>query len=55
MAAAWISIALPRPAVEIRIFALTREPLFPAAKAIVLSAEVLRDGAWSQAAEDVLN
>ncbi len=55
VAAAWISIALPRPAVEIRIFALTREPLFPAAKAIVLSAEVLRDGAWSQAAEDVLN
>ena len=55
VAAAWIPFTLPRTAVEIRIFALTREPLFPASKATVLSAEVHRDGIWTKAAEDVLD
>ena len=54
VAAAWVPLALPRSAVEIHLFALTGEPLFPAPRAIVLSAEAWRDGAWTKAAEDVL-
>lgn len=55
VAAAWVPLTLPRTAVEIRIFALTREPLFPAPKAIVLNAEVQLSGTWTKAADDVLD